>query len=309
LSLIAAVAVVAAMPAGVADATFPGRNGLLAVGSDALPYCREQPSIVSMKADGTQVQLLAGCAAGSASATEPNWAPDGRSLRFLSGGMPAVMAADGSDQRVISPWLPFRETSSLSISPEGREFLYSRFASDSDVSLIWRVSIDGTNKRPLGQGSLPEWSPDGRLIAYDATGAGVPGVGGIWVMNARTGRRVRQVIPGSAEWLDWAPGGRRLLGGPCCNGKLWIARVDGKRAPRFLRTTPPRGTATSGAVWSPDGRHIAFATDRRHASETSDYSVWTMSSRGTHLKQIHSSGPHYSELTHEPTLSWQPLPR
>ena len=45
---------------------------------------------------------------------------------------------------------------------------------------------------------------------------------------------------------------------------LYIAPTDGSRPARPLTTT---GTKNTGAVWSPDGRSLAFVSNRSHGSQ------------------------------------------
>jgi Tol biopolymer transport system component len=297
-----AVAVAVVLPAGIAHASFPGSNGRLALGVNLSDDAR---SIVSINPDGTGKRCLANCSPSSpASADEPQWTPDGRWLRFLSNSSLAVMAADGSRQRLVpTRYVPQEMVLYPSaVSPDGRDVVFHRPLVTGSRT-IWRAALDGTGERPLGKGLFPKWSPDGRLIAY-------LGVDGVWVANAQTGELVRRVIKGAknAQVLDWAPNGRKLLWSDGRNPRLWIASVDGKRPPRPIEA-PPSRLVKERAVWSPDGRQIAFGTRRYRGNGYMFYTVWTMSSEGTNLKRIYSSGWLDAELSHIPTISWQPLPR
>src|SRR5687767_13910197 len=93
------------LPASVAHATFPGRNGHLAIG---VTHCLDVRSIVWVRPDGTGRRLIAGCRRESALVDEPEWLRDGRSLRVSRNGALAVMAADGSNRRLLRPDFAFR---------------------------------------------------------------------------------------------------------------------------------------------------------------------------------------------------------
>lgn len=307
------------MPGELAKAAFPGRNGLIAMGADFLPGCKERNSIVTMKPDGSRRTVIAGCADGE-SAAAPNWSADGRRLLFFGPpfstggpatfGGPAIMARDGSGQRPVpidpGPQGTFGE---FSFAPDGRHFVYNRPTRDivnmSAEPEIWTASTDGKEDRQIGEGWEPRWSPDGKMIAY-------VGGGGVWIMNARTGERVRRVIDNvvNAESLDWAPDGRRLLWAPfAASADIWVVRVDGKGRLRRL-TSSPR-VVEAHAVWSPDGRRIAFATSRHNSDrEESQHSLWTISPRGTDRKRIfRSDWVDFYDSQGLNGLSWGPRPR
>jgi Tol biopolymer transport system component len=315
-----AIALASLVTGEVAEAAFPGRNGLIAIGANFLPGCVERPSaIVTMKPDGSRRKVIVGCA-DRESAAAPNWSADGRRLLFHgiiefsvgepTFGGPVIMASDGSSQRPVPlDARPQGTFGKFSFAPDGRHFVYNRPTRDmlnmSAEPEIWRASTDGSEDRQIGEGWEPRWSPDGKMIAY-------VGGGGVWVMNARTGERVRRVVEfaRNAESLDWAPDGRRLLWAPFNpTADIWVVRVDGKGRPRRL-TTSPR-VVEAHAVWSPNGRRIAFTTSRHDSdSEKSQHSIWTMSARGTDTKRIFRSDWVDVYSTGNPSgLSWGPRPR
>jgi Tol biopolymer transport system component len=308
----------------VAQAAFPGANGRLAV---AFGFeCREAREIATMRPDGSGRRVLTDTSCTDdrrGNADLPDWSPDGRRLLFLNGNGPgpygpAVMAADGSGQMNLPlPSSPPFATEKPSFSANGRHLAYTRqrfIPGEGARPSIWRAAIDGSDNRRLGGGSRPRWSPNGRLIAFVASGPrrGPPREGGTWLMSARTGERIRRISRRDAAILDWAPDGRSLLFAPTggcrmCDQDLWIVRTDGTRV-RRLTTTPAR--KETDAVWSPDGRRIALASERFPNEETSQYSLWTMSARGTRQRRIfRSPARHFESDSGAPRLTWQPRPR
>jgi Tol biopolymer transport system component len=313
---VAAVASVAV--ASTAVAAFPGKNGRIAVGF--FGHC-----IKTMNPNGAGVRTLIGCErgryGGSVSAAMPEWSPDGRRLLFLRDrGQPALMAADGSNRHLVrlagdSPfWSEFKP----SFAPDGRHFASVRSRPDDPLETglrIWKVATDGREDRQLRAGWLPRWSPNGTTIAYvdekrfpasDVLESGRR----TWLMNARSGKRLRAIGP-EASSLDWSPDGRQLLYTPmvCCldiDTDIFVVSADGEGAPR--RLTHTRSWAEGEAVWSPDGRRIAYVrkTDiPGSGGEGVKYQVLTMNREGGDRRLIYNSGVVISELIISGiTLSW-----
>lgn len=85
---------------------------------------------------------------------------------------------ESQEARVLSAWdtLRFRQVSSPRISPDGRWVLYTKQVRDMEdkdlksVRHIWRVRIDGTERRQMTYGEQScgsaEWFPDGKRFAF-----------------------------------------------------------------------------------------------------------------------------------------------
>lgn len=101
----------------------------------------------------------------------------------------------------------------------------------------------------------PDWSPDGRLIAFASSRE----PGGIYTIRP-DGSELSLLVPGDASDPDWSPDGR-LIAFVGEDG-VYVAGRDG-RAPKlvvrgFGARLPISVPTLSTPTWAPDGRKLAF---------------------------------------------------
>jgi Tol biopolymer transport system component len=95
----------------------------------------------------------------------------------------------------------------------------------------------------------PDWSPDGRLIAFVSTRGG----GGIYVIGS-DGRSLRRVFRGEAWDVDWSPDGESLA---FANERgIFTIRLR-ERRPRLVLD----GRRFSLPAWAPNGRELAVVQE------------------------------------------------
>jgi TolB protein len=178
-------------------------------------------------------------------------------------------------------------------SPNGSRILFARVKLSNFTGRIWIMNADGTGQRRLvsevpGRSDLqPSYSPDGRRIVFTRC---LPNFEhcAIWVMRSDGTHRhlVVPFIPAPNETSNAdpkvSPDGRRIsftrFGFHGVIAQVWVARIDGTHA-RPL--TAPRLEA-SGPTWSPDGRHIAFASNCCRPQS----SIYVMRADGTGVTRL-----------------------
>jgi len=167
------------------------------------------------------------------------------------------------------------------LSPDGTRVVASIL--DASMLNLWayefargtrlRLTTNGTSRRTV-------WSPDGSQVAFYATPSGASertvaggqvGDQDLYVMPATGGEPKRLLARRGAQFPDsWSPDGRILLfeegeGGAelgAASRDLWLLPIG--EAPRPLVVTP---FYERGAVFSPDGRWIAFVTNESGQAE------------------------------------------
>jgi Tol biopolymer transport system component len=313
-------ALLAAAPG--ADAAFPGANGRIAM-SGPVGECRFN-RIITIEPDGGDRRVLTECrrmhSDGTSTGThtrEVDFSPDGRRLLFAFAEDPiggiAVMDADGSNRRDVLLAPPLSQPggdeflSAPAFATGGERFVYTHEGRDPTsgefVKRIRHARLDGS---PVPGGEIDaqfaRLSPDGRRLAHVTEGRGT------WLARASGGEPIRRLSRRDAYSLDWAPGGRRLvLTRPTASGSdVFVVRADGEATRRLTHTD----AREDEAVWSPNGRRIAFVRwvfgEDAVGCECSDgrQQVWTMSRHGRRARLVRE-GPASVELD-ALRLSWQP---
>ena len=225
--------------------------------------------IYVMNPDGSGQRMLA------RSGNSPAWSPDGRKIAFSGGAQGIfVMNADGSEHQRLTPRLAGRKAS-LAWSPDGRKLTFLSDYGHGDFSFdLYVMNTDGSERRNLTQSGLvsdPGWSPDGRKIAFVSNRDGNKDV---FVMNA-DGSGLRRLTrnPASDSAPAWSPDGRKIAFVSNRDGtyEVYVMNADGSRqvtlgAPRTVGGRGPYVGEVSAPddapAWSPDGRKIAFVSDR-----------------------------------------------
>ena len=212
-------------------------------------------------------------------------------------GFAQVWVAD-SDLSHARQLTDFRATSGWSAwSPDGSRIAFDSDVTDPDhdndpfINDIFTIRPDGTGLRKLTDsigyaGGSAAWSPDGRLIVFEADRGDYPAQAGIYVMNSRDGSNVRR-ITSLAPGIDWdgapkfSPDGKRILFTrySAKGAAVHTMRLDGSG----LRRLTPWELNANDADWSPDGTRIVFEA---YPDDYPRGSAWVVGANGKGLKNL-----------------------
>ncbi len=234
-------------PAGISAAWSPSGRSLVYNVLDG----RRDPLFVTELATGAQRALTS--PAPSQDIT-PAVSPDGRTVvfgRVSENGtdLYAVPFAGGTPTRITVG--RGRISFQPSFSPDGQRLV---FASDrSGHNEVYICDLDGTNVEALTSGvygdrnyrTAPDWSPDGRLVAFESLNGGTFQ---LMIVNVRD--KSTRVVASEGRNGDpsWAPDSRHLVFTSNRSGlrQLWVVDVESGRT-RQLRTA----TSARLSSWSP----------------------------------------------------------
>jgi len=184
---VGAAAVLSLLAATPAAATFPGANGRIAFTHQSADG---HGAIATINPDGSDLRQLG--PGGS-----PAWSADGRRIVYGYKGDIYVMRADGSNKRQIT-FTPRAELNPSFSLGGGRIAYWQNGTRFSAYARVMTIRLDGSDQHTLvgeGQGSSPEWAPNGRHIAYVGSTPGEHGPG-IWTMRPDGSHRREVYFPG-----------------------------------------------------------------------------------------------------------------
>ena len=247
--------------------------------------------------------------------TQPRWSPDGKQIAFVS------TREEKSQIFLISPFGGEAErltesktgVQSFQWSPDGKRIAFvaqqemtpdeekrQKDKDDAQVidknfkfSRIWTIDVQTKKASELVKSDYvatdPQWSPDGRWIAYTTTPTPKADDGSltdIWLVETATGRQRKLVEnDGPDNAPRWSPDGRSIAyltrdfkGGQLGQSRLTVIASEGGT---------PRAVANNleyqpgPATWSRDGRTIYFNAPVRTTTQ-----LFAVPAAGGEAKQI-----------------------
>jgi dipeptidyl aminopeptidase/acylaminoacyl peptidase len=276
------VALAVAVGSSGAAAATPGVNGHLLVASGQ----RHEMTLFAMQPrnNGDRLPLNYGTDQGA------SYSPDGTRIAFMNnydGDFEiCVMNADGTGVRQLT------KNSAVDAyptwSPDGSKIA---FTSNRDGDLdIYVMNADGSDQINItsddpASDDFPRWSPDGRFIAIETDH-----YGGVSVALLTPDGKLQATV-GSVAYAtffgSWSPDGKSLLVDSDSGGDFDIYRYDlYGGGPLQWSLMQPKvvsddNAAEGSAIWSPDGKQIAFSSNR-----DGDFEIYVMNADGGPQRQI-----------------------
>jgi len=266
-----------------------------------------QPALYLINSDGTGRQLLT--RGGVSTRTAFSWSPDGTKIAFTGydgGGRNQIFVVNADGTGLAKLTSRKLEAVDPNWSPDGTQIVFDGYGAHGSVQ-IGLMRADGTKQRMLTRSEAlnwwPSWSPDGQKIMFersvDAGDTFAPD-GKVDLYSMRpNGRGKHKIARLHSESLHcvcaaWSPDGSKIVYEAAVGaGKpdIYVMNADGTNQIRVTR----HRARDENPDWSPDGKEIAFYSER-----TGDAEIYIMSADGTNQRRI-THDPWYDQ-----TVRWQP---
>jgi Tol biopolymer transport system component len=250
----------------------------------AAGLCKDRSEIYFARIDGSEMTPLA-----SPWAHDPAWSPDGSRILFAVSRLKQyttdteevflnVVPAGGADPKELAPL----GSVNFGWSPDGKTAAFTcREEKQTDVCTI---RADGSGLTNLTQDragdTFLQWSPDGKRILFSSDRE----QGRVSLFLIDSGGGVPQALVPKGEKVPfgaWSPLGDRIAYVYNYHTDIFTVLPDGGGDVQLTDLT----AADICPAWSPDGKKIAFITQRNKARE-----VFLMNADGTDPKFLAAMG-------------------
>jgi Tol biopolymer transport system component len=256
----------------------------------------------------------------------PALSPDGRQIAYISTGsllraevfLDLYLADATNGKRLkrltnstLNPEFEELRTvySQSAFSPDGRHLAFTAYRKGKDVLDIVDVKSQEIERRldtPLSQMVGPSWSPDGKRIVFSGA---EHGFSNLYMIDA-DGRNLRQLTSGKESGLQpsWSPDGRQVAfvsdRGQGTNlellkfGKWKINLLDLET--NAITVIPGQDGKNLNPMWAPDGKSVAFISDRTGIPQVFLYDFETKE----HYQLTKFIGGVQSLTENSPAMTW-----
>ena len=222
------------------------------------------------RVDGTSVIQLTGDAGGDA---YPCFSPDGKQIAFAStrSGPWQIFVMDTDGRNITQVTSGTMQCIHPSFSPDGTRLVYSAIGSKSNQWELWTANLATSEKRMIGYGLFPRWSPDKTTdrIAFQRARQRGGRWFSLWTLDLieGEGRRLTEIAASSNAAIvspAWSPDGTRLT----------FATIVGPSSPTpagdFGKDARNRRAGKAAAKPMRDGRH----------------DIWTVNADGSNRERL-----------------------
>lgn len=224
----------------------------------------------------------------------PAWSPNGKKIafysrRYASGNFKDIYLMDIDGKNQVNLTYTPEYDGYPSWSPSGRQIVFYSTRETEDTILtttgeIYVMNADGTNPIRLTNNEVhdehPAWSPNGDKIIFVSIRDN--DFSELYVMNADGTNPIRLTNNEEPECCpDWSPDGTKIAFAsntsfPEGNFDIYVMDANGGNQINLTNHPADDGNLWTGPAWSPDGKQIAFPSNR-----AGNWDIYVMNADGT----------------------------
>ena len=255
-------------------------------------------AIYTTPALGGEAQRVASCNANIYA--DLSWSPDGQWLAFSDRetndepfSVTLVSPETGERRSITSPPSPVWGDHDPRFSPDGSFVSFTRSVSEG-MQDLYIVPVDGGEARRITNDSRningSAWTSDSRSLVYSSNRTGRSG---LWQISAEGGPPSWLGIGDAQAYFPSIVGNRLVYLQSAGLTNIWMYDLEQPK-----NTTPVIASTRwdMHPQWSPDGRRIAFTSNR-----SGSYEIWLSDSTGTSPRRITDFGGPFTS-----TPRWSP---
>jgi Tol biopolymer transport system component len=200
----------------------------------------------------------------------PSIAPDGETFVFARAGDLYLQRVNGRNAINLTKRCHASD-SQPAFSPDGSQIAYR---SECEGGGIFIMGATGESSRRIADSCFnPSWSPDGKQlvcggesVGFTPTSRGT--MSSLTVIDVQTGARTKLLDKDGVQ-PSWSPHGNRIaywgMVGESAQRDLWTIDPHAKDPKQSVVRVTDDDAVDWNPVWSPDGQHLYFGSDRNGA--------------------------------------------
>jgi Tol biopolymer transport system component/DNA-binding winged helix-turn-helix (wHTH) protein len=219
---------------------------------------------------------------------EIDWSPDGRSIGFTARSGIAFVSLDTLEIRRLTSPPPGSEDWGPSFSRDANRVLFVRSRGTGFPEQVIAVSLAGGEETVMASAAAElqgpaRWSADERSVIFSAYLSGRPG---LWRVSAEKRDAAVQVNESGAYPAVARRGNRLAYERPTHGLNIWQLELGASKAEESVLVPLTSQTDQGpGPQFSPDGRRLAYMSDRSGTME-----IWVSDRDGKNPRQLTSTG-------------------
>lgn len=246
--------------------------------------------VFSVNPDGSDLRQLTNIREGIG---DPAISPNGKLIVFVGDESKSLYVMNADGEQIQNVYRTTTEVGWPSWSFDSQKIVFA--SGVNGYKNLFIMNADGTGVEQitnvLANDLAPSFSSDGNQIAFSSTRSGTWEIYKLSLPSGEIVKLTNLNDPDGQGWPSWSPDNSRMVFeslGDSNSRDVFTMNADGTQVTNITNNSAYEGAP----VWSPDGMHIAFASDQDGSLDI--YIMQSDGSKTTRLTTIWAWGPSWS---------------